>query len=221
MLASQPMKVDILRRFERNIARVDSLIRAYDAEVAERGGGSGVQGRVAVETADLLRAAVVFLHATLEDLLRSSLEWRLPLAAPQHLARVPLVGSKKGGRDPSYNLEDLARHRGKSVDEVLKESVDAHLVDSNFNNPGQVISVLTSLGLAESIVDPFRNHLGAMMSRRHWIVHRTDRNQISGQGHYAARSISPTTVRAWRDAVRKFGDAFVDALPSELGGEGQ
>ncbi len=213
MLSSAPMKAEIEGRFANNLARVESLITAYDSAVAARAGGTGVQGRVAVTTADLLRAAVVFLHATLEDLLRSALDWRLPVAAPEHLTNVPLVNCSKGGQEPYCDLSHLARHRGKTVDSVLQESVTAHLADSNFNHPGQVLSVVTSLGLAPTLVDPYKNTLGPMMARRHWIVHRADRNAMPGQGNYAAQSISPATVKKWRDAVRDFGTAFTAGLP--------
>jgi hypothetical protein len=207
------MKAEIQERFAYNLGRVESLVAAYDSAVAARAGGAGVQGRVGVATADLLRAAVVFLHATLEDLLRSALEWRLPLAAPEHLTPVPLFGSGRGGAEPWCDLSDLARHRGKSVDLVLQESVVAYLSTSTFNNPGQIVGALTSMGLASGIVDPYRSLLGPMMSRRHWIVHRADRNTAPGRGQYAAQSISPTTVRRWQGAVRDFGTAVAAALP--------
>ena len=171
------------------------------------------RGESLLTTADLLRAAVVFLHASLEDLLRSALDWRLPVAAADHLAPVPLVDCKKGGREPFCDLSDLALHRGKSVDAVLQESVTAYLAGSNFNNPGQVVEVVAALGLQSTLVDPYKNRLGPMMARRHWIVHRADRNAVPGQGNYTAQSIAPTTVRTWRDAVRDFGAAFTAALP--------
>src|SRR5262249_39688787 len=96
---------------------------------------------------------------------------------------------------------------------ILRESVTAHLADSNFNHPGQIVAALEALGLSATLVDPYKKSLGPMMDRRHWIVHRADRNEIPGQGHYVARSISPTTVRKWRDAVRDFGAKVTAMLP--------
>lgn len=203
------MKAELERRFHDNLNRVESLVAAYDAAVF----GRGSQGRVAVTTTDLLRAAIVFLHATLEDLLRSALDWRLPQAAPEHLSSVPLVGCDKGGHEPYCDLSDLAKHRGKSIDTVLQESVSAHLAESNYNHPGQILTATRSLGLPPSLLEPHRDTLGPMMARRHWIVHRADRNTLLGQGQYVARSLSPATVRKWRDAVRDFGAGFLAALP--------
>ncbi len=199
------MKALIERRFQGNLGRVTSLVDLYDTRVS----GSG---RVPVADTDLLRAAVVFLHATLEDLLRSALDWKLPAAAPEHLADVPLVGCDKGGREPWCDLSDLARHRGKTVDDVLVESVTAYLDDSNFNHPGQIEAVLGRLSVSPAALNPYRSLLGPMMARRHWIVHRADRNDLAGSGQYAARSLSSTTVRGWRDAVRGFGADFLAML---------
>ncbi len=208
------MKAEIEKQLARNLARVESLMETYETTVSARAGG-GVQGRVAVVTADLLRAAVVFLHATLEDLLRVSLDWRLPLADPPHLAQVPLVGCKKsrGGHEPCCDLSDLAQHRGKSIDVLLRESVTEHLKNSNYNHPGDLDRALKALSVPTTILDPHKDALGAMMARRHWIVHRADRNDLPGRGHYEARSLDPTTVRRWRDAVRGFGEALTAALP--------
>ena len=62
----------IRQRFGENLDRVRNLVSLYSSSV-----GVG-QGRRTVQDADILRAAVVLLHATLEDLLRSLAEWKLP-----------------------------------------------------------------------------------------------------------------------------------------------
>lgn len=55
-------------RFQENLTRVDHLLKIYE-ETAP-----GTQGRQPVERTDLLRSAVVFLHASLEDFIRSLAE---------------------------------------------------------------------------------------------------------------------------------------------------
>ena len=54
--------------------------------------------------------------------------------------------------------------------------------------------------------------LESMMKRRHWIVHRADRNQAQGQGQFAAQSLHPNTVKAWTTAVESFGQAVLALL---------
>ena len=68
-------KENLVANFRANIARVESLTAASDAL-----GSPGV-GRPTVHQTDILRAAVVLLHASLEDVLRSSSEHLLPYAS--------------------------------------------------------------------------------------------------------------------------------------------
>lgn len=196
------MKDEITRRFELNLDRAKSLVAAYEAALP------GVGGRPSVATTDILRASVVFLHASLEDLLRSILAWKLPAAKPEHLEDVPLVGEKLR----KYTLVDVAKHRGITVDELLDRSVAFHLERSNFNSVDEVASVLVHSNVATTVLDPFAGDLAAMMSRRHWIVHRADRNQAQGSGQFPARSLSPDTVKTWAAAVEAFGKAVLALL---------
>lgn len=196
------MKTEIEKRFKQNLDRVRSLVSVY------AGLGAGA-GRRDVETSDVLRAAVVFLHATVEDLIRSILDWKLPTALPQHIEDIPLVGTKPRTK---YDLGELARHRGKTVDSLIADSVMVALQGSNFNNPGEIEQALERVGLPKTLLDPYRPKLGPMMQRRHWIVHRADRNTASGSGHHAARSLQRSDVETWLDALEQFGDAVLAAI---------
>lgn len=197
------MKNEISRRFDDNIARVGGLITSY------AGALPGVQGRPTVTTTDILRGAVVFLHASLEDLLRSILEWKLPSTLkPENLEDVPLDGEDPG----KYTLGQFAKHRGRTVEEVIERSVRGYLERSNFNNVKQVASALTRSGIATAPLTAHAGDLESMMKRRHWIVHRADRNQAQGQGQFAAMSLHPNTVKAWVVSVETFGKAVLALL---------
>ncbi|MFS8071293.1 MAG: hypothetical protein ACMG6S_33405 [Byssovorax sp.] len=189
------MKAEIETRFAANLERVQHLVDAYQ-------GAAVGPGRRPVETTDVLRAAVVFLHATLEDFLRSLLEWKLPLAAAVHIKDIPLAGKKPRS---TFTLDDLAPFRGTSVDDLIARSVMENLERSNFNDPGEVEGVLERIGLPKVLLDAHRDKLGPMMKRRHWIVHRADRNTAAGRGHHAARALQQAAVEAWRDALKQFG----------------
>jgi hypothetical protein len=189
------VKADIESRFAENLERVRHLVDVYQGTAAG-------PGRRPVETTDVLRAAVVFLHATLEDFLRSLLEWKLPLAAAVHLKDIPLAGKKPRS---TFTLDDLAPFRGTSVDDLLARSVLENLERSNFNDPGEVEGVLERIGLSKALLDPYRDKLGPMMKRRHWIVHRADRNTATGRGHHAAGALQQAAVEAWSDALKQFG----------------
>jgi len=196
------VKPEIEARFRDNLERVQHLVEVYQ-------GASTGSGRRAVDTADVLRAAVVFLHAAVEDFLRGLLEWKLPIAAPAHLKEVPLTGKKPR---QSFTLDDLAGFRGSTVDDVIARSVVDHLERSNFNDPGEVDGVLERVGLTTTLLDPYRDRLGPMMKRRHWIVHRADRNTATGRGQHAALGLQKDTVEKWRDAVEQFGSDVLAKL---------
>jgi hypothetical protein len=79
---------------------------------------------------DLLRASVVLLHATLEDVLRSVLELRLPTANAEHLAMLKFA---VGDRSKDHlSMSELAKHRGKTVDQLIGERIEVYLERSNF-----------------------------------------------------------------------------------------
>lgn len=70
------MKAQIQERLELNIARVKNLVDIYETHLT--GTGRGRRGHAKT---DVLRAATVLLHATVEDVLRSIARWKLPLAS--------------------------------------------------------------------------------------------------------------------------------------------
>ncbi len=162
-----------------------------------------------MDTSDILRSAVVFLHATLEDFLRSLLEWKLPTAQASYLKDVPLAGKKPRS---TYTLDDLALFRGSTVNDLISRSVADHLDRLNFNDPGEVAAVLERIGLLPSLLDPYRGKIGPLMKRRHWIVHRTDRNTATGSGQHAALGLQKATVETWLNAVKQFGTSVLNQI---------
>ena len=95
------MKTEIQTNLEKNLERVGGLVKLY------RDSADG-QGRRPVAAGDILRSAVVFLHASQEDLLRSALQWRWPLAASEHFERLSLAGFS----GDKFSLAQLARILG-------------------------------------------------------------------------------------------------------------
>lgn len=201
-------KQDIQERFGANIARVRALVTTYDALA-----GTGA-GRATVAHADVLRAAVILLHAALEDLLRSLEELRLPTATPGAFAQVRFVLSAGSLKEVSerFTLVDLAPYRGQSVDEVFRVAIDKHLANSNYNNVGEVKQALTRVGISYAISNTDAAALETMMKRRHWIAHRADVNPSSGRGHHGAQSIGRGLISSWIDVVEPFGRSVLNAL---------
>lgn len=196
------MRQIIESRFELNIARVRNLVSIYTDHLAGEGGG-----RRGHQTTDVLRAATVLLHASMEDVLRSLAHWRLPLANATTLEQIPLVG----GAATKFNLGALAAHRGKTVDEVIKESTDASLERSNYNSRREVISLLEAIGINATPVQQHMATLDQAMQRRHQIVHRADANPNPrpGRGNHKVANISPALLNGWIANTEQFVQAVL------------
>ena len=196
---------EIEQRFRTNLKRVRGLVDLYETSAPE------TQGRKPVPIADLLRAAVVFLHATLEDLLRSMLEWKLPAGPGDLLKGIPLTGTT----DPNqakFTLSELARFRGETIDSVVARSVRDSLDRSNYNNVKDVVDAIEKAGVDLILKKDLKDDLASMMNRRHLIAHRADRNPSRGAGHQVATSISASSVKHWIETVEELGESVLKSL---------
>ena len=133
-----------LDSLDENLKRVRHVLSIYNKLY-----GHG-PGRRSADKSDLLRFAVVFLHATIEEFLRTIAAYYLPLSNEESLNRVPLVGLNNIGRSEKFLLGRLAHHRGKSVDALLKESVTDYLLRLSFNDTTDIIVLLRDCGLKTS-----------------------------------------------------------------------
>jgi hypothetical protein len=200
-------------QFRVNLDRVRNVVILYDRVTGPS------PGRPSVQESELLRVAVVYLHAALEDLLRGLAEWRLPAASADVLSQIPFAGGD--GRRTTLTLGDLVAYRGRPVENVLTRSVIAYLARSSYNNPDDIARLLGQIGLSQEarkrLMAAQAAPLSTMMSRRHQIAHRLDRNEASGRGHHAATSLGRTMVEKWIGVVRQFGKELLDevrTLPS-------
>jgi hypothetical protein len=143
------------------------------------------------EVDDVLRAALVFTHATLEDFLRTLATIRLPNAEPSVLNRIPLVGAP--ARAEKFGLADLAAHRGRTVQDVVDDSVREHLARATFNNTTDIANHLTACSVDLDCVKEHFPAIERLVKRRHHIVHQADLSEIS-VGKFVATPISVEEV---------------------------
>jgi RiboL-PSP-HEPN len=201
------MRAYTLEEFDKNIDRVRNLIAVY--EVLRSPGA----GRRTAKAADTLRAAVVFLHSALEEVIRNTFLWKLPLADSAVLDSIPLVGLSPSGRPEKFFLGKLAPHRGLFVDNVIRDSIDAYVDRMNINDTTEIARCLEMIGLVPTKFATNFPKLQAMMNRRHQIVHQMDRNPQSGTGRHRTQSISTQQVRDWSNNLVEFVYAIVADLP--------
>jgi hypothetical protein len=151
-------------RFQLNMGRINALAKL---------GFSNIDSLKPCR-ADILRTVVVFLHATFEDLLRTMARQRIAVANSQVLDSIPLVGTSRSGRAEKFHLGALNAHRGKTVDQLIQESVENYLDRESFASCHDVEEVLTQMGLDTAPFKPYYADLDQMMKRRHRIVHEAD-----------------------------------------------
>ena len=134
--------------------------------------------------------------------MRSLAYWKLPDSSSEVIDGVPLVGQRY--RAEKFLLGELVSHKGKTIDDLIKESVNHHLESSNYNNTDQLARVLSSVGIE---TQPLQGHftvIDELMQRRHQIVHRADRDETGGPGKHKVKSISKSQIASWVQAVDSF-----------------
>ncbi|MDX9723981.1 MAG: hypothetical protein RBU37_24740 [Myxococcota bacterium] len=196
----------IEERFRANLNRVTKLVELFKEHASGR-------GRAAVAETDVLRAAVVLLHAALEDLLRSIEEILLPTMPPETFDGWKLsLPSTPRSQKERFTLKELLEFREKTVDEVLVLAIQQYLAHSNYNSFGELAAAVKRVGLNVTPLRPHQPDLDAMMQRRHWIAHRADRNVRAGRGQHAAQHLADSTVAKWAKAVEDAGFTLLQQL---------
>lgn len=198
-----------LDRLEENVARVNRLLQFFDMDLGKLEGGD-----------DILRAAVVFIHAYLEDFLRTLATELLPAGDERGFEDIPLAGSRSFGRGEKFALGQLAQHRGKTVDQLLRRSVADYLSRSNFNSTTEIASLLVKLGFRPEEHNKAFVAIDRMIERRHQIVHRADKRGDLGQT--VLQPITRNEVVEWLQATFSFTSGLLTPLmrklPTLLGG---
>ena len=149
---------------------------------------------------DILRASVVLTHAYLEDFLRTLAAALLPLAEENRLNGIPLAGI--GGRPEKFFLGKLAKHKGKTVDEVIRNSVSEYLERSTFNSTEEIAQLLQTQGIEVAEHDKEFPAIQEMMQRRHQIVHRADRVKDGDTDNYVLQPIDQSDVTRWQKVTQ-------------------
>jgi hypothetical protein len=121
----------------------------------------------------------------------------LPHAEPEQLAEIPLAGTDGKARNA---LPALARRRGQTVEDVLRESVAAEFSQRSFSDIAQVAGLLKGIGLDVSGLDREFRALAPMIRRRHQIVHRTDKGENLWRG---PATLTLAEVNVWRRAAER------------------
>lgn len=156
-----------------------------------------IKGNKNDHDADILRAAVVLLHAALEDCLRSLSYLEFPNASPDEL-------NKTGYK---VQLGKVAEYRDKTVNELIRDVAFDYLEGATYNNPEGISKTLKSIGI--TIEKSAISQLDIAIKRRHRIVHRADRGDKEGEvGRITP--IQTAHVLKWIEDVERFVETVFD-----------
>jgi len=194
---------NILEVFDQNIERVENLVGLYNAKG---------KGRKKLSDTDVLRAALVFLHSSLEELLRALLIWKIPEASKEIIDSYPLLGSATK-KVEKFFLGALTPYRDKSVRELIADSVASYLENwISFNNLGDIKKALSDCGIATPAIEGYDfGEIPEIIRRRHNIVHKADRNEIArGHGNHRVKSISLIQLQKYIGSTKELRN-FVEA----------
>lgn len=148
---------------------------------------------------DVIRASIVLLHVALEEFLRD-LGRDLLVASPSYVLNdVPLIGQRSLA--PSkFLLGELKAHTGKSVDDLICESIDDYLSHRTFNSSSEVNGFLEKCGVDSSPCKVFYAEMEVMMKKRHAIVHQGDNCPRERRNAESLASRPGTiAIEAWSD----------------------
>jgi hypothetical protein len=185
----------------------DEKLTAFtELESAIRSVSSCNQDESSLGCLGALRAAVVFLHATLEDFLRYIGSRDIPSSSEDVLNKISLIGSPD--RSEKFSLGQLAKYRDKTVDQLITESVEAHLDKRSFSNTNEISHHLGSTGVPSSVVEKWYPSLGELIARRHEIVHKADLKPTANQQtEREPEPIGASKVKEWYQTVFEFVNA--------------
>lgn len=195
-----------------NIRRTRNFITLY-----EKAKSSG-PGRKDTLTTDILRSGTVFLHATVEEYLRTTiLDCRLKKLEDKDnskaaLINVSLPGDNSGhSKETKYKVMELLDYREFTVDELLKESLKDKTSYLTFNEYSQIVSSLNEVGIHINDKYDKQELIDGYIKRRHKIVHEGDKNENKGSGNYRTASINATQLNSWIEAA----DELINLIEEE------
>ena len=192
--------------FDKNLERVKSLHSLYTKLKKE-----DLKDSKDYRLTDILRAEIVFLHSSFEEYFRGVLiEW-LPIKASSETLKEFPISLKAGKKAEKLFLSDLANYRGKTIDEIIRESILETMQLKSFNNEEEIRSWCSKLGITLENFSGMRE-VNAAVHRRHKIVHEADIDRDANSQRL--QPISPGNITPWikayEDLVKLIDDTITE-----------
>ena len=129
---------------------------------------------------DLLGAAIIFLHATLEEYLRLTAIREWPKLESEKLQSVVKRYSRLGNKNVKLSLTNIIDYRAKTFANLLEDEIHTFLYQSmNFNSLDEVRTFLATVGVSiEEILPQLGqetiDNISSLIHKRHLIAHQAD-----------------------------------------------
>jgi hypothetical protein len=192
--------LDVLLSVNNHLTRVWSLIEFIRRSFEHIPESEDEKKKSRIILAELLRSEIVLIHAILEDSLREILRFKLKHDIPDELlSSIPLIGISQGGQPKKFGLEDLAKHRAKTVDLIINLSIDEYLDKSSFSSSQGIASLFQKSGIDVNTLRIYFPSIDKMTTRRHQIVHRADR--MGDVSKWQIPQVDPADVFDWMITV--------------------
>lgn len=157
------------------------------------------------EREEVLRAAVVLLHSSLEEVVRNLFVERLPKCSVDVLNELSYPTPGNISKTKGVLLGDLFNdYQGRFVDNVIVDAINYHIDRMNINNSTQLSAMLHKVNIDTQELKSTLNELDELMKRRHQIVHQMDRNDRLDPDTRPISPIDLETVRNWFSAMEHF-----------------
>ncbi len=168
------------------------------------------------ELKDVLRSAVVFLHASLEDLLREAIRIRRPIDKEEFRRALQFASVRDDNKmQEKITVAELILMDEKRTITIIQRAIDAYLERRSFSAENDIQNAVRLLGFEPNDFSRFYSPIADMARRRHEIVHRSDRGPHDEQSHGVPTHITEDTVRNWTLATEDFGVMLLQSLRDE------
>jgi hypothetical protein len=161
--------------------------------------GTADGGRSEHQEAIVLRAFAVLLHASLVRFVRDLERLRLARYGSSALKKVPLEGVETAGGNPTASF--LLKHLGRTIDEVLTETIRAHVEKRDYPTADQIELALQRIGIWITSLRQQFLRIDQLISCRDCIVHGGPLEWGRGTEHRSNRRLTRAVLLGWVRAV--------------------
>lgn len=158
---------------------------------------------------------MVFLHSSLEEIIRNLYLYNLPNASAENLNKITLATNEHSHRPKSIQLGDLLEFKGQFVENVIQESINRYVDVLSINNSTQLVECLKLANIRYEPLRQFFDPLNSLMQRRHQIVHQMDRSNELDPLAYPINIIDLEIVNNWKEAVTGLASALFAQFKSK------